>query len=178
MSRTPSALRDTLSESPPEVNVQEGGAVLYLLAFLIGVVAGLRAMTAPAAVSWAARLGSLDLGGSWLSFLGHAWTPWILSFLALGELVNDKRPSTPSRTVPPQFGARIVTGALSGAAIGVSGGSLVGGLVAGALGAVAGTLGGRDLRARMAKAFGGDLPAALAEDAIAIGGALLIAWVL
>ena len=28
-----------------------------LLAFLIGIVAGMRAMTAPAAISWAARLG-------------------------------------------------------------------------------------------------------------------------
>jgi uncharacterized membrane protein len=156
------------------VNVQEGALVLYLLAVLIGVVAGMRAMTAPAAVSWAARLGWLDLGGTWLSFLGLTWTPWIFSLLALGELVNDKRPSTPSRTVPPQLGARIDTGALSGAAVGISGGSFVGGLVAGALGAVAGTLGGRALRARMAKAFGSDLPAALTEDVLAVGGALLI----
>ncbi|WP_425993766.1 hypothetical protein [Caulobacter sp. DWR1-3-2b1] len=34
----------------------------YLLALLIGVVAGLRAMTAPAAISWAAHLGWLPLG--------------------------------------------------------------------------------------------------------------------
>ena len=33
--------------------------MIYLLALLIGVVAGLRAMTAPAAVSWAAYLGWL-----------------------------------------------------------------------------------------------------------------------
>jgi uncharacterized membrane protein len=160
------------------VDVQQGAVVPYLLAALIGVVAGLRAMTAPAAVSWAAHLGWLDLGGSWLSFLGRAWAPWIASLLALGELVTDKLPSTPSRTVPPQFGARIVTGALSGAAIAVSQGSLVGGLVAGALGAVVGTLGGRALRARLAAAFGSDRLAAFSEDALALGGALLIALVL
>ena len=34
---------------------------IYLLALLIGVVAGLRTMTAPAAVSWAAYLGWLPL---------------------------------------------------------------------------------------------------------------------
>src|SRR5690349_112107 len=95
---------------------------IYLLALLIGVVAGLRAMTAPALVSWAAYFGWLNLSGTWLAFLGNAWTHWILTILALGELVTDQLPSTPSRTVPVQFGARIVTGALSGAAIGAGSG--------------------------------------------------------
>ncbi|HTO86871.1 MAG TPA: hypothetical protein VMR54_05010 [Thermoanaerobaculia bacterium] len=36
--------------------------MLYLLAFLIGLVAGLRAMTAPAAASWAVRLGAGGIG--------------------------------------------------------------------------------------------------------------------
>jgi uncharacterized membrane protein len=145
-----------------------------VLALLIGIVAGLRAMTAPAAVSWAAYLGWLDLGGSWLSFLGHWLTPWIFTVLALVELVSDQLPSTPSRTVPMQFGARIVTGALSGAAIGVASGMLVGGLVVGALGAVMGTLGGREVRGKLAAAFGRDRPAALIEDGVAIVGAFLI----
>ncbi len=43
---------------------------LYGIALLIGVVAGLRAMTAPAAVSWAAALGLLKLQGTPLAFLG------------------------------------------------------------------------------------------------------------
>ena len=51
----------------------------YVLAFLIGLVAGLRAMTAPAAVSWAARLGWLNLQGTPLAFLGAAVTPWIFT---------------------------------------------------------------------------------------------------
>ena len=34
---------------------------IYILAFLIGVVAGLRSLTAPAVVSWGARLGWLPL---------------------------------------------------------------------------------------------------------------------
>ena len=95
---------------------------VWLLALLIGVVAGLRTMTAPTAVSWAAQLGWLDLRGTWLAFLGYAWTPWIMSALAIAELVADQLPSTPSRTVPMQFGARIVSGALSGAAIGAASG--------------------------------------------------------
>jgi uncharacterized membrane protein len=147
----------------------------YVLAFLIGVIAGLRAMTAPAVVSWAARLGWLHVENTWLAFLGYAATPYILSVLAIGELIADKLPKTPSRKAPPGFIARIVTGGLSGAAIGATSASWVVGLVAGVLGAVAGTLGGYELRVRLVKATGGrDLPIALLEDAIAIGGGFLI----
>jgi uncharacterized membrane protein len=148
--------------------------VSLLLAFLMGGIAGLRAMTAPAAVSWAARLGSLDLQGSWLAFLGRSWTPWIFTVLAVVELVTDQLPTTPSRKVPIQFGTRILSGGLCGAAIGSVAGGLVPGFLAGAAGALAGTLGGHAARARLAAAFGSDRPAALLEDAVAIGGALLI----
>jgi uncharacterized membrane protein len=147
---------------------------VYLLALLIGIIAGLRAMTAPALVSWAAHLGWLDLNGSWLAFFGNFWVRWILTLLALAELVTDQLPSTPSRTVPVQFGTRLVTGGLSGAAIGAGSGTWVGGLVAGIIGVIIGTLGGRAFRARLATAFGSDRPAALIEDVVAIGGALLI----
>jgi uncharacterized membrane protein len=153
----------------------ESVTTVLLPALLMGVVAGLRTMLAPAAVSWAARLGRLDLPGTWLAFLGHAWTPWILTLLAAGELVADKLPSTPSRTVPVQFGGRIASGALAGAAIGAAAGATAGGLLAGVAGAVLGTLGGRAFRARLAAAFGRDRPAALLEDAVAVGAALLIA---
>lgn len=148
---------------------------IYVLALLIGVVAGLRAMTAPAVVSWAAYLGRMHLENTWLAFLGYAWTPYILSALALAELVTDQLPMTPSRTVPMQFGARIVTGALRGTALGASGGTWIAGLVAGVIGAIAGTLGGSEFRTRLVVTTGGrDLPIALLEDAIAIGGGILI----
>lgn len=141
---------------------------ILVLAFLIGVVAGLRAMTAPAAVSWGAHLSLLPLQGTPLAWLGYAFTPYIFTVLALGELLNDKLPKTPSRTVPPQFIARVISGSLVGAAIGAAGQSLILGLVAGAVGAVAGTLGGTALRSKLAELLGKDLPAALLEDAIAI----------
>lgn len=148
--------------------------MIYVLALLIGVIAGLRAMTAPAAISWAAYLGWIDLQGSWLSFLGHPWAPWIISALALAELVTDQLPATPSRKVPMQFIARILSGALCGAAIGYAGGFLTGGAIAGAIGAIVGTLGGASARSMLASALGGDRPAALIEDIIAIGGAVAI----
>lgn len=146
---------------------------VYVLALGMGFVAGLRAMMVPAAVSWAAHLGMLELGGSWLSFLAHPLTRWITTPLALVELVTDQLPKTPSRTVPPQFGARIITGALSGAALGAgTGGSWIVGGVAGIIGAVIGTLGGKQARAKLAKSFGSDRPAAFIEDGVAIAGAI------
>jgi uncharacterized membrane protein len=146
----------------------------FVLPLLIGVIAGLRAMTAPAAVSWAARLGWLDLAPTSLAFLGYAFTPWVFTLFALGELVTDQLPSTPSRTVPVQFGTRILVGALTGAAIGAHGGSLATGAIAGIIGAVIGTLGGRAARGKLAAAFGQDRPAAIIEDLVAIIGAYLI----
>jgi uncharacterized membrane protein len=148
----------------------------YLAAFLIGFVAGLRTFTPPAAVSWAAHLGWLNLQGTPLSFLGAKVTPWIFTLAALFEIiVFDKRPGSGSRRSPPQFLGRILSGALCGAAVGAAAGSLVAGLALGAIGAVAGTLGCYDFRVRLVRAIGGkDLPIALLEDAIAVG---LAFWV-
>jgi uncharacterized membrane protein len=148
---------------------------LYVLAFLIGVIAGLRSLTAPAVVSWAASLGWLHLENTGLAFLGYVRTRYLLSVLAIVELVADKLPKTPSRKAPASFAARLVTGGLCGAAFGAAGPSRIGGLLAGVVGSVVGTLGGHEFRVRLVKAIGGnDLPIALLEDVIAIGGALLI----
>jgi uncharacterized membrane protein len=153
-------------------------AIAIVVPLLIGVIAGLRAMTAPAAVSLAARAGWVDLSTTSFAFLGYAYTPWIFTVLALVELVTDQLPTTPSRTVPIQFGTRILMGGLTGGAIGASGGALTLGVIAGIVGAVIGTLGGRAVRARRAAALGSDRPAAVIEDVIAIGGAFLIVMVL
>lgn len=148
---------------------------IYLLALLIGVIAGLRAMTAPAAVSWAVHLGWLPLEGSWAAFMGYRFTPYVFTALALIELVTDQLPGTPSRKVPQQFGARIVSGAFCGAILGMPAGAWIGGLIAGAAGAAIGTLGGYEARKRLVLATGGrDFPIAILEDAVAIIGALLV----
>ncbi|QFY63573.1 DUF4126 domain-containing protein (plasmid) [Rhizobium grahamii] len=148
--------------------------MLLFLAFLIGIIAGLRAMMAPAIVAWGAALGWFDVSQTPLAFMGYRWTPWVFSLLAVVELITDQLPSTPSRKVPMQFAARLIMGALTGATIGASGGSLIGGLIAGVVGAAVGTLGGAAARGKLAAAFGKDTPAALIEDAVAIIGALII----
>jgi uncharacterized membrane protein len=139
-----------------------------LSAFVVGVACGLRALVGLAVVSWEARSQQLPLQGTWLAFLGFRATPFITSLLAIGELVTDKLPKTPSRLVPPQFAARVTMGALTGAAIGAAHGHLLIGAVPGILGSVLGTLAGSKARAAAARLFGRDLPAALIEDVVAI----------
>jgi uncharacterized membrane protein len=147
--------------------------MIYLLALLMGVVAGLRAMMPAAAVSWAGYLGVLKLDGTWLWFLGSIWAVVIFTVLAIGELVTDQLPATPSRKVPMQFGARVFMGAIAGIALAGTANWLFGAL-AGIVGAVVGTFGGAELRSKLAANFGKDQPAAFIEDAIAIVGAALI----
>lgn len=152
--------------------------ILYLSVFLLGAFAGLRALAPLAVVAWAAAVGLVSVAGTPLSFMGAAITPWIFTALAIGELIGDKLPTTPSRKVPPAFIARIVSGALCGATLGAASGALVPAAVIGAIGAVAGTYGGAWARARLAQAFGRDLPAAVLEDLVAVGGAALVVTVL
>jgi uncharacterized membrane protein len=150
---------------------------IYVLALLIGVVAGLRTFIPLAAVSWAARLGALGLQGTWLAFLGSAAAPWILSGVALVELVAAQLPKTASRKTPGQFGARIASGAICGAAVGTASYSWPTGAIVGVVGAVLGTLAGSGARTRLARAFHRDRPAAFIEDAVAIVAAVLIVGV-
>lgn len=149
---------------------------MIVLAFLIGIVAGSRAMLAPAAIAWAATMRGLVLDGSWLAVFEWRFTPWIASLLALGELVTDVLPTTPSRKLTGPFGARLVSGGVAGGAIGIGVGAPLIGLGLGVIGAVVGTLGGAALRARLAAMFGRDLPAALSEDVLALGAAACVVF--
>jgi uncharacterized membrane protein len=129
-------------------------------------------------VAWAARFKWIDLDGTWASFLGRVATPWVFTLLAVAELVGDQLPTSPSRTSPPQFGFRVLTGAFSGAAVatGVDESPLLG-AVAGGLGAVAGTLGGHAARVGLVQRLKvPDFAVAIPEDFIAVvGGFLLLA---
>jgi uncharacterized membrane protein len=152
--------------------------MLYLLALLLGAVAGLRSMTPPATIAWAAHLGWLDLAGTGLAFLANIWSRIILTLAAVGELIADQHPATPARTAPLGFGARIISGAFSGAALGLARDQVLLPAIAGVVGAILGTLGGYKLRMKLAAAFGRDRPAAFIEDALAILGAVIVALAL
>ena len=141
-------------------------------AFLLGTASGLRALIGLTVLSWAARLGYVHLEHTWLAFLGFAFTPYLLSLMAIGEFVNDKLPKTPSRLIPPQFTTRVIMGTLCGVAIGLASGHLLPGLAAGAAGSVVGTFAGAKARAFGAKLFGRDLPAALIEDVMSLAVAV------
>src|ERR1700730_6232841 len=94
---------------------------VLLLAFLIGVVAGLRSLTAPAVMAWAAHRNWLNLHNTPLSFMGSTAAFISFALLAAVELVADQLPSTPSRLKPPGLIARVILGGLSGAGVVVAG---------------------------------------------------------
>src|SRR5271170_7387875 len=128
--------------------------LVLVLAFAIGVIAGLRAMTAPMVASWAAHLHWINLQGSPLAFMGTIIAVVIFTLAAIGEIVNDKLPKTGPRTAPPALVARIIMGALAAATLTVgAGGSLWVGALLGVIGALVGTFGGYQVRTRTVKAF-------------------------
>ena len=149
----------------------------FALAFAIGVVAGLRSMTAPATVSWGAHLKWLDLRNSYLAFVGSAIAVAIISLLALAELIADKLPKTPNRTAAVGLTARILTGAFSGATICIAANqSAVMGALLGGLGGIAGAFGGFHVRRYLVQDLHApDIVIAVGEDLVAICGGLLIA---
>ena len=146
-----------------------------LFAFLIGLFAGLRSLTPPAAVAWAVYLGWLTLGRR-LSLIGALPAVIILSLLAIGEIIFDKLPNTPNRTAPPGLMARIVTGGFTGACVSLGGGkSAFAGAGLGVVGGIVGTFAGYHARARLVKSLRQpDFNIALLEDLVAIGGSLFI----
>jgi uncharacterized membrane protein len=151
--------------------------IVLALAFGIGVAAGLRALTAPAVVCWAAHLHWINLQGTHLSFMGTTVALVIFNLAAVAEIVNDKLPKTGPRTAPPSVVIRMITGGLSAATLTVgAGGSLWLGALLGAVGALVGTFGGYQLRTKTVKTLHSpDFPIALLEDAIAVCGGLFLA---
>ena len=149
---------------------------VLLLAFLIGVVAGLRSLMAPTAVAWGAHRGWLNLYGTPLSLMATTGALIFLAALAIVELVADQIPSTPARTKPAGLMARILLGGLAGAALALAGAQswIIGGILGGA-GGIIGAFAGYNLRTGLVKALKvPDIVIALLEDAAAIAAALFI----
>jgi uncharacterized membrane protein len=79
-------------------------------------MAGMRSMTAPAAISHAlAKNKSTALAGSPLRFLQSPTVAKVLKGVAVSEMAADKLPGMPDRTAPPILSGRILSGALVGA---------------------------------------------------------------
>ena len=145
------------------------------LAFLIGVLNGLRSFTPPAAAAWAARLGWIKLEGG-LALIGSTFVVAIFTLLAAFELVADKMPWMPDRTTTMSLVARAVMGALTGACVAAAGGQWAGaGAACGIAGGMAGAFAGYHARTGSVKALNiPDIYVALVEDLICVAGAL---WV-
>ena len=141
----------------------------YGTSFGIGLVTGMRSMTACAALTWAASQGrtrgDLIPGGPVARTLSTG--------AALAEMAGDKMPFAPDRRIPPSFAARLVIGTVGGWALAGRNATPMTGALAGAAGAVAGTLIGRSAR-------GGDNPSpsglarGLVEDFVAVGLAVAV----
>jgi uncharacterized membrane protein len=148
--------------------------LILLYAFLLGCVCGLRSMTAPAVVAWGAHLGWLHLDGSLLAFLANKISLVIFSLFAVGELVADKLPFIPPRTQAGPLGIRILFGAMCGAAVCISvGASPILGAILGGIGGIAGAFAGYNYRRQLGSRLP-DLPLALLEDLVAVGGGFLL----
>jgi uncharacterized membrane protein len=129
----------------------------YLAALVLGLVAGLRTLTAPA-VLWLVRHRSP--------------VAYALGVLALLEFVGDLSPKSPPRTAAAGLVARLISGAFCGWALTAPAGrpGLVGAAI-GAAGALAGAYLGLAARTRAISSIG-RVPAALVEDAVAIAVAV------
>jgi uncharacterized membrane protein len=152
------------------------GDWLLALAFGIGVVAGLRSLTAPAAAAWAAHLGWLSLQGSSVAFMGSTAAVAIFSLLAIGELIADKVPGVPRRTAIAPLLARICTGALGGACLAAaSNRALLPACLPAGVGGVVGAFAGYEIRRRLVSHLRvKDFIVAICEDLVAIGLACFI----
>src|SRR3984893_12379396 len=144
------------------------------LAVGIGAVAGLRALTAPSVLAWAAKRRLIRLGSSPFATIISATASKRITDFAVSELIADKLPFTPSRLNAAPLASRIVSGAICGATISaVVIRPLTEGAVLGGLGAIAGAFAGYHTRKRLSRDMP-DLEAALLEDAFAIGGGVLV----
>ena len=143
---------------------------IFALAVGIGIVAGLRSLTAPAAIAWAAHLEWLNLHGSPFAFMGSTMAVAIFSLLAIGELAGDKLPKTPKRAVLAPLAARILMGGLCGACLcAAAGKSLAAGALLGGIGGVVGAFAGYEIRRRLVDSlYIKDIFVAICEDVVAI----------
>lgn len=123
----------------------------------LGFVTGLRSMTPTALLVWTSDEPSSVLKG-------------LTGFLAIGEIIGDKLPMTPSRLSGRPLMGRIVFGAMAGAFVSRRfHQALLPGAIRGAIGAAVGSVAGYAYRSLVAEGVGiPDVVAALVEDGVAL----------
>jgi uncharacterized membrane protein len=89
----------------------------YAAATVLGVLAGMRSMAAPAVLGRLSRNGALAEVTGALTLVTKPRFASATMLLALGELVADKLPVTPNRTAAGPLVGRALMGGLSGAAV-------------------------------------------------------------
>jgi uncharacterized membrane protein len=140
---------------------------------LLGVVTGMRSMTAIAALSWASALGWVPEYG-WATWIAHFAVALIFTICALIEYFVDTLPKTPRRTETGPALFRVAVGALVGSLVAKAiNEPVAGGIIFGVIGALIGTWGGFFVRMTVARIFRRDRPTALLETASAIALAVL-----
>jgi uncharacterized membrane protein len=142
----------------------EGACTLsYAGAAVAGAVAGMRSMAAPAIISRLGVPGLLPEGAG-----------TVTAALAIGELIADKLPFMPNRTIAPGLITRAVSGGFSGGSITKSKGcSPFVGAAVGAAAAVGTAYAACELRKELRKRLKvPDFLIALAEDALVVGIAM------
>lgn len=139
---------------------------------LLGAVAGMRSMTPLAAVAEAGRHGWLARGNGAPGFLSHPLVAAGATALAFGELLGDKMRSAPDRIVAPGIAARLITGALAGAAVAPRS-QRNAAMALGAAAAVAASYVTFAVRMKALRRYG-QTTSGLVEDAITLGSTLLL----
>jgi uncharacterized membrane protein len=140
-------------------------------ALLLGIVAGMRSMMAPAILALIlSRRPELAPPVSPASWFAHPSAAIVLGLAALAELVGDKLPKCPNRTALGPFVARMVTGGVTGAAfLQIAHLNAWLGAALGVIGAIAGTFGGFHARRAVVRSTRIKEPyVGLLEDIIAI----------
>lgn len=139
---------------------------------LVGVVSGLRSQLGTAAVALTTDAAETSRPAA---LLASRRATALASLGALGELVGDKLPQTPSRLAPAGLVPRTLFGGLAAAALagrGPGGPPPAVAAAMGAAGAVGGSFAGAWWRRTAHDRAGTDWPGAVAEDLLA----LALAW--
>lgn len=150
---------------------------VYLQAIGIGVIAGMRSMSAPAFVSnYLAKEQSIEIENSAFRLLASRNVANALKVLAVSEMIADKLPIIPDRISPTPLLGRAISGAICGASMCISKGerSDIGG-ISGGLAAIVSAYGFYYLRRKLSEDAGiPNVLLGLIEDAVVIKGGLSI----